>query len=68
MIKFFFWFLFSAPRVGDSYVYNDNHTDPWNTIIYEVVDHIGNWYRIRAGLYAPRSITRRDLLSFYTKC
>lgn len=66
MIRFFFYWLFPCPKVGEVYVAHDG--DPWDCVRYTIVDQSGSWFRAQVGssdFY--RTFRRSALVSFYRK-
>jgi hypothetical protein len=67
LLKYFFWFWFKAPQVGEQWTFMDLVNDPWNTYHLTVTERRGNWYRLRTGSGHQESKHRATLVSFYVK-
>ena len=67
-IKFFFWFWFPAPKVGDIVMHHSEVNDPWAVAHYLTIkERQGNWYRLELPLGTKSSIHRQSLLACYHK-
>lgn len=67
MIRFFFWFLWPDPKIGERYISLDEVGNPWNRLIYKVVDHKGRWFLLDYGLGLTSAKKQWELIAFYRR-